>query len=93
MKLPPGHVPGVGVPKASGFGGLGQRLLEQMGWSKGQGLGKEQDGMREAIEVKKKEDALGVSCAGVCGRGRTAAAAEPRRLALALALALALLLC
>jgi hypothetical protein len=36
-------------------------MLEKMGWEKGQGLGKEKDGMKEAIEVKKKEDTLGVS--------------------------------
>lgn len=61
MKLPAGHVPGVGVHKATAYGGFGQQMLEKMGWSKGQGLGKEKDGMKEAIEVKKKEDSLGVS--------------------------------
>lgn len=61
MKLPAGHVPGVGVHKATAYGGFGQQMLEKMGWSKGQGLGKQKDGMKEAIEVKKKEDSLGVS--------------------------------
>ncbi|GIL91495.1 hypothetical protein Vretimale_18783 [Volvox reticuliferus] len=60
MKLPPGYVAGVGVQKATAYGGLGQKLMERMGWSKGQGLGKEKHGMKEAIEVKKKEDTLGV---------------------------------
>jgi hypothetical protein len=60
MKLPTGYVVGQGVTKASGFGGKGQRMLESMGWQKGQGLGKGKDGMKEAIEVKKKEDTLGV---------------------------------
>ncbi|PNH04765.1 PIN2/TERF1-interacting telomerase inhibitor 1 [Tetrabaena socialis] len=60
MKLPPGYVAGTGLHKASGFGGLGQRLMEGMGWAKGQGLGKDKDGMKEALEVKKKEDTLGV---------------------------------
>lgn len=31
-----------------------------MGWSEGKGLGKKEDGMVEAIKVKKKEDNLGV---------------------------------
>jgi hypothetical protein len=61
MKLPAGHVAGVGVHKATAYGGFGQQMLEKMGWSKGQGLGKEKHGMKEAIEVKKKEDSLGVS--------------------------------
>eukprot|EP00198_Chlamydomonas_reinhardtii_P000933 XP_001690268.1 predicted protein [Chlamydomonas reinhardtii] len=60
MKLPPGYVAGVGVHKATAFGGLGQRLMEQMGWQKGQGLGKDKSGMKEAIEVKEKKDVLGV---------------------------------
>jgi hypothetical protein len=61
MKLPPGHVAGIGVQKATAYGGFGQAQLEKMGWSKGQGLGKQKHGMKEAIEVKKKEDTLGVS--------------------------------
>jgi hypothetical protein len=67
MKLPPGHVPGlVSQHKATAYGGFGQKLLEKMGWEKGQGLGKEKDGMKEAIEVKKKEDTLGVRMTAVC---------------------------
>ena len=61
MKLPVGHVAGKGVERASGFGGYGQRMLEKLGWQKGQGLGTNKDGITEAIEVKKKEDTLGVS--------------------------------
>jgi hypothetical protein len=61
MKLPKNYVPGVGVQKATGFGGVGQRMLEGMGWQKGQGLGKTNHGMREALEVKEKKDTLGVS--------------------------------
>ena len=60
MKLPAGHVAGSGVHKATAYGGFGQQMLEKMGWSKGQGLGKQKDGMKEALEVKKKEDNLGV---------------------------------
>lgn len=64
MKLPTGYVAGVGVVKASGFGGIGQRMMEGMGWSKGQGLGKNKHGMAEALEVKKKEDTTGIGATG-----------------------------
>ncbi|GAX78692.1 hypothetical protein CEUSTIGMA_g6130.t1 [Chlamydomonas eustigma] len=60
MKLPVGYVSGEGVKKASGYGGYGQKLLEKFGWEKGQGLGLRKDGIKDAIEVKKKEDTLGV---------------------------------
>jgi hypothetical protein len=60
MKLPVGYVPGQGVTKATAYGGLGEKLLRSMGWESGQGLGKDGDGIREAIEVKKKEDTVGV---------------------------------
>lgn len=60
MKLPVGYVPGQGVVKATAYGGYGQRMLERMGWTKGQGLGKTKDGIKQAIEVTKKEDTLGV---------------------------------
>jgi hypothetical protein len=60
MKLPAHYVPGQGVVKPSGFGGLGERLLRGMGWEAGQGLGAQGQGMAEALEVKKKEDAAGV---------------------------------
>ncbi|KAG7672834.1 hypothetical protein Ndes2526B_g08310 [Nannochloris sp. 'desiccata'] len=60
MKLPDGYVAGQGVQKPTGYGGFGERMLRTMGWDKGQGLGKEQQGMKEAIEVKKKEDTVGV---------------------------------
>ena len=68
MKLPPGYVPGSGVHKASGFGGFGERLLRKHGWQKGEGLGKDKSGRAEAIEVKKKEDTVGVR---VVTSGRT----------------------
>lgn len=37
MKLPANYVMGEGQKKASGFGGFGQRLMESMGWEKGEG--------------------------------------------------------
>ncbi|KAL6770105.1 hypothetical protein ACKKBG_A33620 [Auxenochlorella protothecoides x Auxenochlorella symbiontica] len=60
MKLPPGHVAGVGVVKPTGYGGYGERMLKTMGWDKGQGLGRTGEGIKEAIQVKKKEDSVGV---------------------------------
>ena len=60
MKLPPGYVAGEGVLKPSVLGGFGERMLKSMGWNKGQGLGRNADGIKEAIQVKKKEDTVGV---------------------------------
>lgn len=60
MKLPPGYVPGSGVHKATAFGGIGEKLMQEMGWEKGQGLGKDKKGMKKAIEVKLKDDTVGV---------------------------------
>lgn len=61
MKLPKGYVPGYGVHKATAYGGFGQKMMEKMGWEKGKGLGRNADGMTQAIEVKEKKDTLGVS--------------------------------
>ena len=47
--------------KATAKGGLGERLLKSMGWSEGKGLGRQEDGIASAVEVKKKDDAAGVS--------------------------------
>ena len=60
MKLPPNHVPGVGVVQSTAWGGIGQKLLEKMGWSAGEGLGKRRDGRREAIRVQTKHNTQGV---------------------------------
>ena len=65
--------------KASAYGGYGQRMLEKMGWETGQGLGANKDGMKQALEVKKKDDALGVgraAAAGVAGGTNVAGAAR-----------------
>lgn len=60
MKLPAGHVAGQGVAKPKCTGGFGERMLRTMGWEAGQGLGKQGTGIKEAIQVKKKEDTVGV---------------------------------
>lgn len=60
MKLPPGYVAGKGVVEGTAYGGFGERMLQSLGWEKGKGLGKQEQGMKEAIEVKKKDDTLGV---------------------------------
>lgn len=60
MKLPPGHVPGVGLQQATAYGGLGEKLLKQYGWKEGQGLGSQGTGIKSAIKVLKKDDTIGV---------------------------------
>ena len=60
MKLPDGYTPGVGVVKSSGFGGFGERMLKTFGWEEGKGLGKAEQGMSTAIEIRKKDDQIGV---------------------------------
>ena len=60
MKLPPGYVPGLGVHRASAYGGVGERLLKGMGWQDGQGLGRSKKGIQSALEVKRKDDTAGV---------------------------------
>lgn len=67
MKLPPGHIAGQGVVRPTGYGGFGERLMRGMGWQAGQGLGKTGDGIKEAIQVAKKEDNVGVSGTGCDG--------------------------
>ncbi len=73
MKLPPEHFASAAATGAAGQAGagtatksgrgetFGRRMLERMGWSDGLGLGKDKHGMKSAIEVKKKDDARGVS--------------------------------
>ncbi|CAG9467885.1 unnamed protein product [Pedinophyceae sp. YPF-701] len=59
MKLPAGHVPGHGVVRQH-YNGWGEKLMEKMGWKKGEGLGKEGQGIKEHIRVKKKDDNIGI---------------------------------
>ncbi len=37
------------------------KYLENFGWKKGKGLGKNEQGNAEALRVKKKDDTVGVS--------------------------------
>lgn len=60
MKLPPGHVAGKGLVRPTGYGGYGEKMLQSMGWEKGQGLGRSSQGIKEAIQVKEKQDTTGV---------------------------------
>ncbi|XP_028858720.1 PIN2/TERF1-interacting telomerase inhibitor 1 [Denticeps clupeoides] len=43
---------------------FGQKMLERMGWSKGKGLGKSEQGATEHIKVKVKNNNLGLGTAG-----------------------------
>ncbi len=39
---------------------FGYKMLQKMGWKEGSGLGKNEDGMKTHIHVKKKIDGLGL---------------------------------
>ncbi|XP_045137576.1 PIN2/TERF1-interacting telomerase inhibitor 1-like [Portunus trituberculatus] len=43
---------------------FGQKLMEKMGWSKGHGLGREQQGMKDPLSVKLKDDSKGIGYKG-----------------------------
>ncbi|XP_052245173.1 PIN2/TERF1-interacting telomerase inhibitor 1-like isoform X2 [Dreissena polymorpha] len=43
-------------------GKIGQKLMEKMGWSKGKGLGANEDGKTEHVAVNVKNDTRGVGC-------------------------------
>lgn len=38
---------------------IGQKLMEKMGWSRGKGLGKNEDGIVENLKVSYKNDSKG----------------------------------
>lgn len=60
MKLPEGYVDGVAPKKATAMGGFGQQMLERMGWQKGEGLGKDSQGISAPLEAVKKDDTVGL---------------------------------
>ncbi len=39
---------------------FGTKMLENMGWSKGKGLGKNEDGMKDCIQIKRREEGTGL---------------------------------
>ena len=39
---------------------FGEKLMAQMGWSQGKGLGKKEDGMKECIQVKRRDEGAGL---------------------------------
>ena len=39
---------------------FGEKLMAKMGWSKGDGLGKARDGMVECIQIKRRDENLGM---------------------------------
>ena len=43
------------APKEKAYSGYGKAMLSKMGWSEGDGLGKNRQGMSEALKVKKRE--------------------------------------
>lgn len=45
--------------------GFGFRMLEKMGWTSEKGLGKNEDGMSDAVKVKRREDGLGLGMENV----------------------------
>lgn len=58
MKLPPEHFRAQAEhAQPTRFG---EKLMQQMGWEKGQGLGREGQGRKEHIRVKRKDDNEGV---------------------------------
>ena len=46
--------------RAAPMGKFGAKMLEKMGWKEGDGLGKNNDGMKEHIKIKKREEAIGL---------------------------------
>ena len=50
---------GTAVVKKS-YSGFGKAMMSKMGWSEGEGLGKNKQGMAEAIKVKKRQDQEGL---------------------------------
>ena len=43
------------APKEKAYSGYGKAMMAKMGWSEGEGLGKDKQGMSEALKVKKRE--------------------------------------
>ena len=39
---------------------FGEKMMAQMGWTAGNGLGKKEDGMKECIQIKRREEGTGL---------------------------------
>eukprot|EP01017_Pseudomicrothorax_dubius_P050676 TRINITY_DN9635_c0_g1_i3.p2 TRINITY_DN9635_c0_g1~~TRINITY_DN9635_c0_g1_i3.p2 ORF type:complete len:154 (+),score=30.43 TRINITY_DN9635_c0_g1_i3:58-519(+) len=39
---------------------IGMKLLQKMGWNQGDGLGKNRDGIKECIQVKRRDELVGL---------------------------------
>ena len=39
---------------------MARKAMERMGWKEGSGLGKNEDGMKEHIKTKKREESAGI---------------------------------
>ena len=39
---------------------FGEKLMAKMGWKKGDGLGKSMDGIVECIQIKRRDEGLGM---------------------------------
>ena len=47
---------GTGVTDKKVKSNLAERLMKQMGWSEGKGLGKKEDGDVEVLQIKRREE-------------------------------------
>ncbi|KAK8323910.1 hypothetical protein V6Z11_A12G268400 [Gossypium hirsutum] len=56
MAAPEAALRYVGIPRQSGA----FRLMKQMGWEEGEGLGKDKQGIKSYVRVKNKQDTIGV---------------------------------
>ena len=39
---------------------FGEKIMAQLGWETGKGLGKNEDGMKDCIQVKRREEGVGL---------------------------------
>ena len=39
---------------------FGEKMMAKLGWSKGEGLGKNKDGLIECVQIKRRDEELGL---------------------------------